>query len=256
MLKKLAGGCLLIVILAAAGIYAAWQKLTRLPDWYSESAAELTAGEGSRADESAPASDPDGPSAGADRRAPAPRAEQDASRNARPLTVAGRGPDEIHRSGGRVELDERQLNELLIRGLDEHRNGRRVKRAAKAVRASIHGDRLEIGVVTNLADMAAVAENGRESEVVRRLERFAPWLKGRDFYLAARGKPGVRNGNLFFGRDVELVVGGVGFNAADTAARLGVPQAELDAGAELPIAGLRLADVEVDGGAVVLSLAE
>lgn len=231
MLKKLAGCSLLLLVLAAVAIYAAWRQVTRLPDWYAGSAAavDFTA---------------------------TPRSEPQANRSRRPLTVADRSPDEIRQTSGRVELDERQLNDLLIRGLDEHKNGRRVKRAAKAVRASIHGDRLEVGVVTNLADLAAVAENGRESEIIRRMERFAPWLKGRDFYLAARGKPRVRNGNLFFDHDVELVIGGVGFNAADTAARFGVPQAELDAGAELPIAGLRLADVEVIGGALVLSLAE
>ncbi|MEE8524750.1 MAG: hypothetical protein V3T72_12520 [Thermoanaerobaculia bacterium] len=236
MLKKLVLGCGLVVALATVGTYAAWRQLTRLPDWYAV-ATDLS-------------SDADGRSA-------TPQTAPDPSRSSRPVTVAGRDPDEIRRSSsGRVELDERQLNELLIRGLDEHRNGRRLKRAAKAVRASIHGDRLEVGVVTNLADMAAVAENGRESEIVRRIERFAPWLKGRDFYLGARGKPRVKNGNLFFDRDVELVIGGVGFNAADTAARFGVPQEELDAGAELPIAGLRLEGIEIHGDSVVLSLAE
>jgi hypothetical protein len=215
MLKKLGCGCLLAVVLAAAGIYAAWRQVTRLPDWYSEPDAGLAA-----ADEP-PADEP---------------------------------PGEIRRGGGRVELDERRLNDLLIRGLDEHPNGRQVRRAAKAVRASIHGDRLELGVVTSLAALAAAAENRRESEVVRRVERFAPWLRGRDFYLAARGTPRARNGHLFFGRDVELVLGGVGFDAADTAARLGVPRSELDAGAELPIPGLYVEDVEVRGGSLVLTL--
>ncbi len=236
MLKKLVFGCLLVVALAVAGIYFAWRQVTRLPEWYSDSVVE-------RPVERPPADEP----ASFDTR----RSTSEPASSRKPVTV-----DEIRRSSGRVELDERQLNELLVRGLDEHRNGRRAKRAAKAVRASIHGDRIEVGVVTNLADLAAVVEDGSESEVVRRLERFAPWLKGRDFYLAARGKPQARNGNLFFDRDVELVVGGVGFDAADLAARLGLPREEIDSGAELPIPGLHVEDVIVDGDSVVLSLAE
>ncbi len=251
MLKKLAVGCLLLMVFAAAGIWAAWRQLTRLPEWYSPAAAELAAGERSPTGASAREVAPAEPSPSPDDRTAPRRPTQEPNPADRPLPM-----DELRGGSGRIELDECQLNELLIGAVEEHRNGRRVRRAAKAVRASIHGDRLEIGVVTSLANLAAVAESADESEVIRRLGRLAPWLEDRDFYLAARGRPGVKNGHLFFDRELELVIGGVGLNAADTAARLGVPQHHLDAGAELPIPGLRLEHVEIGGGSVILSLAE
>lgn len=251
MLKKLAVGCLLVVAITGVALYFAWRQATRLPDWYGEpqrvASAETppAAAEADRAGPSAAAAAADGSPGPAVRSAPAPPAGA-----SRPAATAGRP------RSGRIELDEPQLNDLLRRSLDEHPQGRRLKRAVKAVRASIDGDRLELGVVANLADLGAAAETDREAGAVRRLARLAPWLGDRDVYLAVRGRPRARDGHLVFDRDGELKVGGITFDIADVASRLGVPEERLDRGLELPLSGMTVEDVEVAGGRLVLSLAE
>ncbi len=280
MLKKAAIGCLVLMALAAVAGYATWRRLTSLPDWYDETARQPVAdttleppaaapdsGErvaGGRTDtvDAAAGRSVADSRPGATRHDPPPRGDapppdapprRDRSRP-RSDTVADL--EDRARRDGRVELDERSLNELLHQSLDDHENGRRLQRAVKAVRARLDGDRLEVGVVANLAALEAATANSREASVVRRRGQVAPWPKRRDFYLAVAGRPGARNGNVFFGRDVELKVGGIAFDVLDLAARLGIEDEELDRGLELPISGFALDDVEVAGGSMVMTLAE
>lgn len=293
MLKKLALGCLLILALAGIGSYLTWRQATRLPDWYTEGSSPERVVEGPAVDvvgkaSTPPASRPRAPEEGeighdfdAARapagtagvaRQPAPAGSQTASAvpppsaptaapapgrpalpPARPAPVQA-VPGWV--ATGRLTLDEAELNALLMKSLEEHRNGRRLKNAVKGVRVSIEDDRLELGVVANLADLAAASENRREAAGIQRLARVAPWLSERDFYLGLARPPRVRDGNLIFDRDGELQVGGFTFDVADFASQLGVSDEELDQGLDLPISGLRLDDVGVGDGAVVLSVAD
>ena len=271
MIKKLALGCLVAAALAGIALVIAWRQATRLPDWYGASQASSTGPPAAAAEAAAPSTDgslpvapapapapsrgeaaagvaesrahrgsdtvtpptPDleaQPPPGGDRPAP-PLAPAPPPRATRPAPAAGAlGP-------GRVELDEAELNALLARSLDEHPRGQRLKRALKGMHASIDGDRLEVGVVTNLTALGAAAETEREARAVRRLAQLAPWLGDRDVYLAVRGRPRVRDGHLVLDRDGELKVGGFTFDIADFASRLGVPEEKLDRGVELPLAG-------------------
>ncbi len=283
MIKKLALGCLLIVALVGVVFYAAWRQATRLPDWYAEpgygtaglpapeeGAGGLAAGPPQAAGGEPAANLRDtghrGDAAGSEPRAAAPSSPEPRSETGGPA-AAVQSPAPAARASrpapaaappraGRVELGERELNELLARSLDEHPRGQRLKRAVKGMRASIDGDRLELGVVTSLAALGAAAESEREARAVDRLARLAPWLGDRDVYLALRGRPRARDGRLVFDRDGELRVGGITFDAADLATRLGVPEDKLDRGVELPIPGMTIEDVEVADGSLVLSLVD
>ncbi len=258
MFKKLALGCLVVVAITGIALFITWRQATRLPDWYVDSPAKLAPGtpEGvdaeprassSRGSTSSPPSTRPavGTARGEPSRAPAPP---------QPATLPASGTGVLR--PGRVELSEPELNRLLLQSLDEHPRGQRLKRAVKGVHASIDSDRLEIGVVTNLADLGAAAESEREAKAVRRLTKLAPWLGDRDVYLAVRGRPQVRDGRLVLGRDGELKVGAFTFDVAEFAGRLGVPDEKLDRGVELPLAGMTVEDVEVTGGSLILSLAE
>ena len=290
MVKKLALGCLVAAAILGIALVAAWRQATRLPDWYGASQAS-SPGPAAPTAEGAPppaaGAPPMGPASApspsrgetaagvAESRAqrqpgtvtpPTPNLEAQpppgGAQAAPPLTPAPppRAARPAPAAGalrpGRVVLSEPELNDLLARSLDQHPRGQRLKRAVKGMRASIDGDRLEVGVVTNLADLGAAAESEREARAVRRLARLAPWLGDRDVYLAVRGRPRARDGHLVLDRDGELKVGGFTFDIADFASRLGVPEEKLDRGVELPLAGMTVEDVEVTGGSLVLSLAE
>ncbi len=263
MLKKLALGCLAVVAITGIALFITWRQATRLPDWYQTPSAEPAAGS---------ATVPQPPTAGRAPAGPAPAAASATdSRPGReptpapPPSVATAPPLQWNRLApgfrspaaghqrGRVELDEPALNEFLVRSLDQYPRGRRLKRAVKGIRASIDGDRLEVGVVTNLDDLGKAAESEREAKAVRRLAQLAPWLGDRDVYVAVRGRPRVRDGELGLDRDAELKVGGFTFDVADFASRLGVPEEKLDQGVELELSGMTVEDVEVTDGSLILS---
>ena len=266
MLKKLFFGCLLLLGLLAGGLFFVWRQATHLPDWYQEARAvpETRVDSGAGAESFARPEQVDSPAGGLDEPSlndtPNPAARTRAKPPPRSTPPRSTPPRvsalDLRPVAGRIEIDERQLNELLDHGLREHPRGQGLGRAVRAARASIDGDRLEVGIVTHLADLAAAADGARESEAIRKLGRLAPWLAGHEFFIAARGTPEARNGHLFFGRGVEVKIGGFAFDAGELATRLGIRPEKIDRGLEIPLADFDVEGVEVTNGALVLTLRE
>lgn len=220
MLKKLFVVLVVLVLAAIVGAVYFWKQATRLPDWYDPETGEAVAPlDGAEVDEilesvEAPV-----------KRGGSPRSE--------------------------VRFDDRQLSALVVRALDEHADGRRVRRATKAIHASVAGERLTIGAVTDLERLRGAAENDEQREAIRKLVDVAPWIGGRDFYVGLSGRPRARGGRVYL-EDLKVDVGGVSVDAAFLAARLGVSADAVAGGVELPLAELGLADVRIEDGLLVL----
>lgn len=220
MLKKLLLVVVLLAVVAAAGAFYLWNRATDLPDWYDPATgtATLDDAEVDEILESIETPPPSPPGA-----------------SARP----------------EVRLDDRQLSALVTRALDRRADGRRVRRATKAIHAGVEGERLTIGAVTDLERLRAAAEDDAQRAAVARLEDLLPWIGGRDFHVGVSGLPRARDGRVVL-EDLTVDVGGVSVDAATLAGRFGVSPGELARAVELPLAELGLADVRVEGGRLVL----
>ncbi len=250
MLKKLFLAVLILLAVAAGVLFFLWRQAAQLPDWYKPDAAspgpveerqvEPAERTGSRAPtaESTPAAvagSQETPTAVA--RALRRQLKQEAARN------------------GTLRLDQQELNALLKRALASDPDGRRIRDATRAVRATIDGDRLSVGAVTDLDLLAAAASDARERDAIRKLRRLVPWILGQDFYLGVEGRPQARGGKLAFD-GVAVKVGQLSFDPAQLLALLGLPADRLDRELAVRLPDAKLEDVRIEDGSLLLSLAE
>ncbi len=244
MLKKLFLAVLILLAVAAGVLFYLWHQAARLPDWYDPDAGVAGMVE-TQVEPGAPTGS--GPSATAA-----------GSPSDSPAAIARDLRRELKREaaqGGTMRLDQQELNALLGRALDSEPDGRRVRDATRAVHASIEGDRLAVGAVTDLDRLAAAARDDRERAAIRKLSRLAPWIHGRDFYLGVEGQPRARGGELTFD-GVTVKVGQLSFDPAQLLAMVGLPADRLDRDLAVRLPDVELEDIRIEGDSLLLSLAE
>lgn len=254
---------LAVLLLVAAGIVALfflWRQAARLPDWYDPAAEAPTAIEQSLTDPAAGAGSESatipGPAVGSSRQdheAPAARSGDEA-----PAPVDRDLRQELKQEAARsgiLRLDEGELNALLQRALRSDPDGQRVRDATRAVRATLEGERLIVGAVTDLDRLSAAARDAKERAAVGKLRRLAPWIRGRDFYLGVEGRPRARDGELTFD-GVTVNVGQLSFDPAQLLSLVGLPADRLDRELAVRLPDAELEDVRIEGDALLLSLAE
>ncbi len=257
MLKKLFLAVLLVLAVAAAGLFYVGRKATQLPDWYDpdatsaemvevgdslgEPSAQTGSGKPTRSTSSA-----EGPRATAP-----PRVET-------PADVAREVRRELKQEAARdgtLRLDEEELNALLGRALASEPDGRRVHDATLAVRATFEGDRLVVGAITDLERLSAAARDGKERAAIGKLKRLAPWIQGREFYLGVEGQPRARDGKLTFD-GVAVKVGQLAFDPAQLLALVGLPADRLDRELAVRLPDAELEDVRIEGDTLLMSVSE
>jgi len=227
MLKKLFLALLLLALAAGGVVFYLTQQATDLPDWYE--------GEREPVTEPGASTTPLPP--------PLP---------ARAVPATGFDPPPL--AGGRRELrlDERQLNELVEKSLDAKPDGRRARRATRAIHAGLAGDRLRIGAVTDLDRLLAAAETDKERAAVTKLTRLVPWIRGREFHLAVEGRPRAAGGELALD-DVTVRVGRLSFEPEELLSVFGLADKHRQVAVRLP--DMELEDARVENEMLWLSVA-
>ena len=260
MLKKLFLAILLLVAAGIGALFLLWRQAARLPDWYDPGAEAPAAVEQSLTDPAAgtgsgPETVPGPAVAPSDQAREAPAASsEDGAQVAVDRDLRRQLRQEAARSGT-LRIDQGELNALLQRALRSDPDGRRVHGATRAVRATLEGERLIIGAVTDLDRLNAAARDAEERAAIGKLRRLAPWIAGRDFYLGVEGRPRARDGELTFD-GVTVNVGRLSFDPTQLLSLVGLPADRLDRELAVRLPDAELEDVRIEGDVLVLSLAE
>ncbi len=155
------------------------------------------------------------------------------------------------RKGRELRLDERDLERLLLAWASDDDAGRELLAAARAVRAEILGDELELGVVVapDALPPALLAASQR-----RLLTRLAA-LAGSDgeLYVAVRAAPAAVDERLRLGPPLALRVGRLELGPRLLAA-LGAGSPELADGLAVDVGRMKVREARIDGEVLVLTV--
>ncbi len=263
MLKKLFLAVLILLAVAGVALLFLGRQAAQLPDWYDPDAEAPGRPEGAqmegRPEGARMEGRPEGAQVEQSLAEPVTRSGSGSPATAGPAVVSSARDlrrelkQEAARSGT-LRLDEEELNALLGRALTSEPDGRRVRDATRAVRATIEGDRLALGAVTDLDRLTAAARDDRERAAIRKLRSLAPWLAGRDFYLGVEGRPQARGGKLTFD-GVAVKVGQLSFDPAQLLALVGLPADRLDRELAVRLPDAELEGIRIEGDSLLLSLA-
>ena len=147
---------------------------------------------------------------------------------------------------GEVVLNEDEFNALLQASLVSHKDGRRLLRVSDVVRARLSPNQLEIGAMINLAKVRQEGPKARKA--LEEALAVLPFDPGDSVFVAVRGEPTARNGNLGVKQDVSLQLGAVPISAGFLRS-LGVETERLER-ESVPLSLLRIKSVKAEAGQI------
>lgn len=232
---------LIAAALVAAALFAvAWFQATALPDWYR------TGGDGAGVSPR-----------GLGREGAAIQitheilgdisAEDSGESGSLFETIKRRGSAFIKglREGREIELLQPEIELLLVGRLAASEEGRKFLRYARVVHVFLEQDEIEIGAILSLAEVPLETFESAKWSAVRQLTRVFPSLATRDLYVAFRGRPSVRYGNLLFEPSSRLKVGKLSLPFATTVGLL-LPEGDrFQDGLEIDLGRFDLEEIEV-----------
>ncbi len=151
---------------------------------------------------------------------------------------------------GTVTLNETEFNALLIAGLNNSKNGRRLLSVSKAINAEIHAGEIELGAVVNLDKASAI--NDKTKKVVAGLRKAMPLLDDSTIFLAVRGTPIAKSGNIGFADEFGVKIGAVPISS-NSLQQLGVPVERVST-VSLPMKYMTIKSIELTEGEVRLKV--
>ncbi|MBK4732704.1 hypothetical protein JJD41_22965 [Oxynema sp. CENA135] len=222
-MKKIAIAAFIALIAGFSLSYYYWRQVTTLPDWYendrpnSAQAVNLSdrqaiAAAQARidlkiADEIARPSAAETPSA--------------------PPRTASRNP--FDRSIPiRLDLDNREFNDLLVSSLNETSGIAPFLPATEAFKAEVKAGKVEAGAVVDLGAISVDALTPSERKIYDRALTTFPFLKDRKVYMALQGQPQVDKGKLKFDSKTQVKLGNLNLSLSQIADRLGIPVDRLE----------------------------
>lgn len=174
-------------------------------------------------------------------------AEDDAGSGSLLETIKRRGSALIQglREGREIELSQPELELLLVGRLAVSEEGRKFLHYAKVVHVFLQEDEIEIGAILSLSEVPAEVLADPRWSRVRQLINIFPTLATRDLYVAFRGRPSVRYGNLLFDSTSRLKLGKLALPFATTVSLL-LPEGDrFQDGLEIDLGRFDLEQIEV-----------
>ena len=154
------------------------------------------------------------------------------------------------REGREIELSQPELELLLVGRLAASDEGRKLLRYARVVHVFLEQDEIEIGAILSLSEVPTETLDDARWSRVRQLIRIFPTLATRDLYVAFRGRPSVRYGNLLFDSTSRLEVGKLTLPFATTVSLLLSEGDRYQDGLEIDLGRFDLEEIEVLDGSV------
>jgi len=151
---------------------------------------------------------------------------------------------------GEVVLSEDEFNAVLQASLAGHEDGRRLLRVSDVVRARLSPNELEIGAVINLAKVRR--EEPKAREAIEEALAVLPFDVGESVFVALRGEPVARNGQLGVKENISVQLGAIPLSAGFLKS-LGVPTERIEQ-ESIPLRLLNLKSVQVEQGQIRLGV--
>jgi hypothetical protein len=222
----------LIGVMTGVG-YFYWQRATALPEWLAD---EPTA-------------------------SPIPSASSDSGTSASTPSPAARPATAIQEKlqtakPGKVQenLTAAEVDNLIMAGLNEGNNSLgTLPKAVKKIKTQIKQDQIRTGAVLDLAEVETMPAGSRQ-EMLKKLLKVMPQLKGQPVYVGLVGKLSVQNGQPQLSADSKLQIGQVELPLDEVAQKLGATRNELAQTVTnyLQFRDLRLENIQLtDQGAVI-----
>jgi hypothetical protein len=222
----LAALCSIGAILGVGYFY--WQRATALPEWLADEPVTTAS-----------------PEAGA---------TPSSSATARPATVIQSELQTAKPGKVQTQLTGEEVDNLIVAGLN---NGSStpsaLPKAVKKIKTQIKKDQIRTGAVLDLAEVDSMPAGSRQ-DLLKKLVKVMPQLKGQPVYVGFVGKLSVEQGKPQLSPDSKLQIGQVELPLDDVAQRLGISRAELTetVTSYLQFRNLRLEKIQLtDQGAVI-----
>jgi hypothetical protein len=201
-MKKIIVFVVLCSIGLAIGIgYFYLQRASELPDWY--------------ADNPEPSAPPSSPAPSSD---PPPR-----TANTIKETIKTAKPGAVQEHLTAAEVDN-----LIVAGLTKRDSAMKaLPQAVKGIKTQIQQDQIRTGTIVDLAEVDKMSPSPR-TEIIGRLLKIMPQLRGKLVYIGVAGKLTIKDGNPQLAPDSKLQIGKVELPLNDVAKQLGVSRSALE----------------------------
>lgn len=147
---------------------------------------------------------------------------------------------------GEVTLNETEFNALLMASLASHEDGRRLLNVSDKVHAQLRKNEIELGAVINIAKLRRAEPKARKA--FEKAVDVLPFDLDDKLFIAIKGLPVARNGNLGLDENVSLKIGSLPISNS-LLRSAGVSVADL-ATESLPIKSLSIRSVNVEKGQI------
>jgi hypothetical protein len=180
------------------------QRASELPEWYTE--------------KPAPTQPPNSTPSTSPSPTPTPRtatAIQEKIKTAKPGAV-------------QEKLTAAEVDNLIVASLT-NQNGvtKALPSAVKGIKTQIQQDQIRTGAIVDLAEVENMPSSSR-TEMMRRLLKIMPQLRGKPVYIGVAGKLSVKDGQPQLAPDSKLQIGKVELPLNDVAKQLGVSRSTLE----------------------------
>jgi hypothetical protein len=125
------------------------------------------------------------------------------------------------------KLTAAEVDNLIIAGLTKSNNvTTALPSAVKEIKTQIQQDQIRTGAIIDLAEVENMPSSSR-TEIMRRLLKVMPQLRGKPVYIGVAGKLSVKDGQPQLSPDSKLQIGKIELPLNDVAKQLGVSRSAL-----------------------------
>jgi hypothetical protein len=212
---------MLIVLMVLAGLGFVWYSAQTLPDWYQTDA---------------------------------PIEQQAAQKLLEKIQQQGTskmlGDKFADVMTGQITLNEAEFSALFQASLHSSRGGKRLLSVSDGINAKISDDAIELGIVFNLKKISNL--DARAKEKVERALDALPLLNESRVFVAIKGVPIARNGELAIGDDYSIKIGSLALSDKFLSG-VGVP-VDLLTSKGLAISLMTVTSVTINDGQITLEV--
>ncbi len=131
---------------------------------------------------------------------------------------------------GKVQehLTAPEIDNLIVAGLTQNNGVKKaLPPAVKGIKTQIQQDIIRTGAIVDLAEVEDMPSSSR-TEMMRRLLKIMPQLRGKPVYIGVAGKLSIKDGQPQLAPDSKLQIGKVELPLNDVAKQLGVSRSAVE----------------------------